>query len=243
MEQNNVENQAKNIDSKQIAGAIVLAGLIIAGAILLKDNQAPTQNNIPTNNNAAVNSGPLKPVSNNEHIWGNPNAKVMIVEYSDLDCPFCKSFHLTLKQVMEKYNGKVAVVYRHFPLYQGSNGRPPLHPNALKKSEATECVAELAGNDAFWQYVNKLFEMTNNQDLTQLPVMAGEIGVDVTAFNNCLSSGKYKAMVDNSIKEGGTAGVQGTPKSFIVKNGKVVDTIDGAQPLENIITKIDAALK
>lgn len=238
MEQNNVENQGKNTDTKQIAGAIIIAGLIIAGAILLKGNQpaAPSNNAVNNNGNPPQQAGPLKPITNKDHIRGNPNAPIIIVEYSDFDCPFCKSFHVTMKQVLEKNNGKVAWVYRHFPL-------PQLHPNAFKKAEASECVAELAGNDAFWKYADKLFESTPLVGLEQLPNLAGEIGLDVVRFTICLSGNKYKSLVDNSIKDGSTAGVQGTPKSFIVKDGKVVDTIDGAQPIDSITPKIDAALK
>ena len=240
MEQNSVENQGKNTDSKQIAGAIIIAGLIIAGAILLKGNQTVVSNNgnIPNNNGnpPQQQAGPLKPITSKDHIWGNSNAKIIVVEYSDFDCPFCKSFHVTMKQIVEKNNGKVAWIYRHFPL-------PQLHPNAFKKAESSECVAELAGNDAFWKYADKLFEGNPPTGLDKLPSLAGEIGLDVSRFTTCLSSGKYKSFVDTSIKEGSTAGVTGTPKSFIVKNGKVVDTINGAEPIDMVTQKIDAALK
>ncbi len=96
----------------------------------------------------------IKPVSPSEHILGNIDAKIIIVEYSDLDCPFCKTFHNTMHQVVEKSNGDVAWVYRHYPI-------PQLHPNAFKKAEETECAWEQKGNDAFWKYTDRLFEINS----------------------------------------------------------------------------------
>lgn len=98
-------------------------------------------------------SDSVRPVGEGEHLRGDPKATVKIVEFSDLECPFCKRFHLTMQQVMEEYSGKVAWVYRHFPL-------DSLHSKARKEAEATECAAELAGNDGFWAYIDKLFEIT-----------------------------------------------------------------------------------
>lgn len=93
----------------------------------------------------------LKPVTSADHIRGDINAPVKIVEFSDIDCPFCKRFHTTMLEVMNTYGkeGKVAWVYRHFPLTQ-------LHPDAANKAEASECVAELGGNDKFWEFVDGL---------------------------------------------------------------------------------------
>lgn len=238
--ENNLVNNGQNNNQKQIAGAIILAGLLVAGAIMLRGSGAVA----PTpSNNANLENTQLKSVSVNDHILGNLDARVVVIEYSDLECPFCKIFHSTMQTIVEKNNGNVAWVYRHFPLYQGN---PPLHPKALKEAEATECAAELAGNDGFWKYTNKIFEVTNSNnslDAIQLPIIAVSIGLDLEAFNNCLASGKYKDLVDKSIEEGINAGVRGTPKSFILKKGKLINTIDGAEPLEMVNAKIDAALK
>jgi protein-disulfide isomerase len=102
----------------------------------------------------------LDPVTEKDHIFGNPQAEMVIVEYSDLECPFCKRFHETMIQIMSEYGkeGKVAWVYRHFPL-------DAIHSKARREAEAVECAGELGGNDKFWAYVNKLVEITpsNNQ--------------------------------------------------------------------------------
>lgn len=93
----------------------------------------------------------ISPVSAADHIRGDINAPVKIIQYSDIDCPFCKRFHGTMQEVMDSYgkDGKVAWVMRHFPLTQ-------LHPDAFNKAEASECVAELGGNDKFWKFVDTL---------------------------------------------------------------------------------------
>jgi len=99
----------------------------------------------------------LKPVSPDDHILGNKDAKIVIVEYSDLECPFCKVFHNTMHKVVEKSNGDVAWVYRHYPI-------PQLHKKAFHEAEATECAWEQKGNEGFWKYMDKLFEITTSND-------------------------------------------------------------------------------
>lgn len=94
----------------------------------------------------------IKPITGEDHIFGNSDAPIKIVEFSDLECPFCQKFHPTVKQIVEDYDGQVTWVYRHFPLES-------IHSYARPAAEASECVAELGGNDAFWQYLDLLFEV------------------------------------------------------------------------------------
>jgi protein-disulfide isomerase len=224
--ENNVKNQS------QIAGAIIIAGLIIAGAILLKGMQGPVENN-------KFSEIKLKAVSADEHILGNSNSKIIIVEYSDTECPFCKVFHNTMNQVIAQTSGKVAWVYRHYPIAQ-------LHPKAFLEAVAMECAWEQGGNDLFWKYTNELFARTpsnNKLEVTELSKIAKDIGLNIDTFNTCLSSEKYSEKVKADMSDGDNAGVRGTPQSFILKNGKIIDTIDGAQPLEVVMQKVQDALK
>ena len=212
--------------------AIVIAGLAIAGAIYFGDGKKSAVATQP--------SGTVDPVTSSDHILGNPNAKVVIVEYSDTECPFCKSFHPTMNRIMSEYgkDGKVAWVYRHFPL--------PFHTKAPKEAQATECANKLGGNTKFWEYINKVFEVTpgNNQlDPAELPKIAKTVGLDVTAFNKCLESGEMKKTVDAGIASGQKAGVSGTPYSIILVNKKSVTGINGAQPYEVVKATIDELLK
>jgi len=88
-----------------------------------------------------------------DHILGNPEAPVMIIEYSDLECPFCKRFSGTMKEIVAESNGNVAWVYRHWIV----------HPGALAKAGAAECVNKLKGNDAFWKYIDLVFGLIPDQ--------------------------------------------------------------------------------
>jgi len=185
----------------------------------------------------AAPSGPVPPVTKNDHILGSPNAKVVLIEYSDTECPFCKRFHSTMQRVKQEYGDKVAWVYRHYPL--------SFHANAAKEDEASECAAELGGNKAFWTYLDKIFERTTSNGtgfaLDKLVPLAKEIGLNESAFKKCLDSGKYAQHVQDDLNGGQAAGVQGTPGTFVVgKNGSQL--IPGALPYESIKQAIDAAL-
>ncbi len=90
----------------------------------------------------------------NDHIVGNPNAPIVIVEYSDSDCPFCQKFHATMHDIKNKYGDKVAWVYRHYPL-------DSLHPKARMEAEASECVAKLSDETTFWKYLDAMFTINS----------------------------------------------------------------------------------
>ncbi|OGI66297.1 hypothetical protein A3A95_01815 [Candidatus Nomurabacteria bacterium RIFCSPLOWO2_01_FULL_39_18] len=230
---NNPSNSNPKNSQTQIVGAIIVAGILIAGAILLKGTSAPTTTG-PVANSGGSTSFQGRPVSSDDHILGNINAKVIIVEYSDLECPFCKVFHSTMHRVVDDSAGKVAWVYRHYPI-------PQLHQKAFHESEATECAWEQGGNNAFWKYTDRIFEITTSNDgldALELPKIAQYVGLDVTSFNNCLESGKYKEKVQADIDDGTKAGVRGTPSSFILVKGKLVDTIPGAMPYEQVMQKL-----
>ncbi|MEX0919394.1 MAG: DsbA family protein [Parcubacteria group bacterium] len=213
--------------------AIVVAGALIAVAIYLGGSSG-----VPSPENIAS-AAEVAPLTNNDHILGDPNAPIVIVEYSDIECPFCKIFHNTMHQIVDEYEGQVAWVYRHFPIAQ-------LHANATREAEATECVAELGGNTVFWNYLDTLFERTNSNDslpLTELPSIAVELGLSESAFNECLSSGRHAEFVQNSIEEAVKAGARGTPYSVIMAKDGRQAIINGAEPLQSIKLKIDSLLQ
>ncbi len=218
--------------------AIIVAGGLVAAAIYFgagSSNPTPIANNTDTQ---AVDIN-LVSVTEKDHIIGDRNAELVIVEYSDTECPFCKTFHKTMKEVVQNYDGKVAWVYRHFPIAQ-------LHSKASKEAEATECAAELGGNQAFWKYLDKIFETTNSNnslDPSELPKIATAIGLDGNAFNACLSSSRYAELVKKSVEEAIKAGALGTPYSVIVTRDGQKILINGAEPLTMIKAKIDGLLK
>lgn len=173
----------------------------------------------------------LEKPNSNDHILGNKNAKIALVEYSDYDCPFCGKFHETAKQLIEE-NADVMWVYRHFPL-------ETLHPNSKTKSIASECVASLAGEDAFWKFTDYL--LANPISVAELSTAAvTQTGVDKASFDNCLNNQDTIAKVDNDISTAVNAGVSGTPGNFIldIETGKALP-LAGAVPLATVKTTIE----
>ncbi|OHA24138.1 MAG: hypothetical protein A3B11_01415 [Candidatus Taylorbacteria bacterium RIFCSPLOWO2_01_FULL_44_26] len=238
--------------SLTLPGAIVIAGAIIAIAIIWVNKPA----NIASQDgeNIQQTAVSIMPISNADHILGNPNAPIKIVEYSDPSCPFCKMFHTTMLRIINEYGptGKVAWVYRHFPIDKEGT-RPDggiLHPNAGHESQALECAADQGSNDAFWAFANRLYEVTpsvtsqtpNGLDQKELPNIAAFVKLNVVLFNQCLASGKFKAVVEKHYLDGINAGISGTPHSIIITPSGSQIPLVGAQPYETIKAALDALL-
>lgn len=172
-----------------------------------------------------------------DHIRGNLNAQIAVVEYSDFECPFCKRVHPTLQKILDVNVDKVMWVYRHFPL--------DFHANAQKEAEASECAAELGGNDVFWKYADGIFAKTTSNGtgfpLDQLVPLAKEIGLNQKKFKECLDSGKYAQHVKEDAVAGVAAGVTGTPGNFVVNmKTQKNQVVEGAQPYGAFQSAIDA---
>ncbi|MEK7112010.1 MAG: DsbA family protein [Patescibacteria group bacterium] len=206
-----------------------------------KNTQAPSDL-APGGVNGKLSEDQAKKVekpNDKDRIRGSLDAEVYLIEYSDLECPFCKQFHATAQQAVEEYKDKVTWVYRHFPL-------DTLHPKADKEAEAAECAFELGGQDGFWKYVDKIFEVTpsnNGLDLAKLPTYAGQVGLNQTSFKSCLDGGRYADLVEEQYQGGITAGVTGTPGNFIMNKKGEVWVIPGAVPFDTLKLTIDEALK
>lgn len=188
---------------------------------------------------APTGSVDVKPVSDTEYIRGNADAAVTIIEYSDLECPYCKNFHNTMYEVMETYPNDVRWIFRHYPL--------SFHANAQKEAEAAECVAEQGGAQAYWDFIDTIFDRTTANGtgfpLTGLAPLAGELGLNESEVQECIDSGKYEEKVQTDLAEGSAAGVSGTPTSFVLDSeGKVIETIPGALSFAQVDQIISSAL-
>jgi protein-disulfide isomerase len=214
-----------------------------APAVVAKDaNTASTQN-------ANIN---IKPITNADHIYGNPNAEIKIIEYSDTSCPFCKAFNPVMENIISEYGptGKVAWVYRYFPLDKPDANGNILHKNSGNEAEALECSASLGGNDKFWAFEKALYEMTpsvtattpNGLDQAQLPVIAKNIGFNVSDFKDCLSSGQFADKIDAEYTDGINAGVNGTPYSFLITPSGSKIPFSGSLPYSSLKSAIDSIL-
>jgi protein-disulfide isomerase len=195
--------------------AIVAGGVIIAAAVYYSMPKAPA---------SAGNPALVRPVGTADHILGNPAAPVVIVEYSDFDCDFCKGFNDTLHQVIANsgVNGKVAWIFREFPLTE-------IHPNALLHARAAECAAQVAGNDGFWKFAQALFA-AQPVDPANYGTIAASAGISGDAFAKCLSGdttaidARIMADRQNALDMGAT----GTPYSVILVAGKPPVVMAGA---------------
>jgi protein-disulfide isomerase len=178
----------------------------------------------------------VDPLQEDDWVRGSRDARVLLIEYSDVDCPFCKRFHPTAQQAVDEYDGQVAWVYRHFPLAQ-------LHPDAPKKAEATECAGEQQGNDGFWKLVDKLSDSSSTVTLEQIPQVATSLGLDGAQIKSCMDSGKFTSKVSDHQQSGVKAGVTGTPGNILLdtQTGQA-QLIPGAVPFEQLKTAIDAML-
>lgn len=242
-----MENTTKNKLNQYLTPlAIVVAGGIIGAALYFGGNNVKTAEKVapaPTQEQVSDTTSKVRPVAATDHIKGNPDAPIKIVAYSDFECPFCQRFHNTMNELMKKYvdSGEVAWVFRQFPLEQ-------LHPvKAQAVAVASECASELAGNDGFWKFTDRYFELTltNNRTDTDvvIPQIAKEMGLNTTEFFACTKSGKYNEHIQADIANATETGGRGTPWSILIApNGKTFP-INGAQPLASIEQLINLAKK
>lgn len=240
--ENTQQNEQKQKDYL-LPASIVIAALLISGAWIYTaglKNIEPKKSG-QTGEKIAPNIENIIPISDSDHIRGDKNAPVQIIEFSDMECPFCKRFHETMLNIIKEYGatGQVAWIYRHFPLEQ-------LHPLARKAAEATECAAKIGGNNAFWQYLDQYMVLqSSEEDLisNNFTKIAENIGIDGAQFETCLNGGEFNDKIDSFAQDAVNSGAQGTPYSVVIsKNGKKYE-INGAQPYEKVKLVIEEALK
>jgi len=154
-----------------------------------------------------------------DHVFGNPNSKVILFEYGDFQCPPCASVHPTIKSITEQYKDQMQFVFRNFPI-------PESHPNAKAAAGSAE-AASLQGK--YWEMHNKIYE--TQTDWSELSTtdrtiffekLASEIGLDIKKFNTDLSSPDISEKINYDTALGKKAGVDGTPTFFL--NGKKLDS-------------------
>lgn len=240
-------NSLKKIKTNQILVSLLIVAAFLIGVLVtkvqyLEKGQANNQAQAPAAQAPVQGDQPPAPgvkvdVKNGElPSLGNKNAKVVFVDFSDFECPFCKKyFDETYAQIKKDYidTGKIVYYYRHFPL--------DFHAAAKPAAIASECANE---QNKFWDYhdlvfkeQDKISQKTADEIKQALKGFAASLNLNTSQFNNCLDSEKYKANVDKDQKEGVTAGVNGTPTFFV--NGM---SLVGAQPYSAFKTLIDQEL-
>lgn len=215
---------------------------------------------ITTMNNSSTPGRPLfsgKAIDGDTYVEGDKDSKVVVVEYSDPECPYCMMFHGTMKQIRAEYKDKIAFVYRHFPLTQ-------IHPLAFDEARAISCAGKIGGVGKYYAYLDAYYDMrmstwqsTKSQQPPELTVSGKEeliktASIDSTSFSSCMTNNETSELVKTSILDGqtitadGSPVVSGTPSTYVLKKGQngyeVVTKIDGARPYEFVKAAIDQAL-
>jgi protein-disulfide isomerase len=178
-----------------------------------------------------------------DHYRGTKDAEIIMITYSDYECPFCNRWHPTFNSLIEKYGDQITFVYRHFPL--------SFHAHADTLAQASECIADYTGEEAFWQFTDKVYEKMSDQSIfttegeksviteNTILTMAANAGASQNEIQECLDT-KEKADVVSKMVSGATsAGIGGTPSTIIISKKAGRELVPGAIPL----TEVEAMLE
>lgn len=243
------QREKNDITTKLLVGLLIVASFLIGTLYTKVQFLEKSQGSVQANTQPAAAAAPQAPsdkptgevpkITKEDYVRGDSKAPVVLVEYSDLECPYCKTFHPTAKQLIDEYKGKVKWVYRHYPL--------SFHVNAQKEAEASECAGELGGQDAFWKYIDAIYDRTTSNGtgfaLDKLTPLAKEIGLNEAKFKSCLDSGKYTKKVQNQMSAASAIGVNGTPGNiFLHEKSGEAKLIPGALPIDQLKPIVDQLL-
>jgi protein-disulfide isomerase len=225
-----MKNHLVTIAVAVISVAVVLAffygGYFVRG--LVDEGQQTTENEDQQNDQPSETLVVPDVSADDDPAQGSKDAPVTIIEFSDFQCPYSKKYHdEILPMIMSEYGDEIRYVYRDFPLTS-------MHSQAQKAAEAAQCAFE---QGKFWEYYEQLFQNQGALDVPNLKNYATELGLDESAFNLCLDSGKYAQEVQKDFEDGYSYGVTGTPTFFI--NGR---PLVGAQPFSTFQTVIEEEL-
>lgn len=240
---------SENRSSFVVPVAIIACILIIAGAFYYRGQNPQTSNqatSTPTQLSqllpaaSGIDLTKFRPIDNTDKVWGSPNAPVKLVIYTDLECPACKYFHQQLKTLEAKYitSGSLVITYRDFPL-------DSLHTKSRNEFLAAECVNEIGGSNKFWQFIDKIFEITPSNDgldPAKLGQTAKALGIETKGFDTCMKARKYADQISKSVNEAVALGAQGTPFWIITSPDGSNTPVFGGLPAEQLSVVFDTLL-
>jgi protein-disulfide isomerase len=167
------------------------------------------------------------------HLYGNPKARFTLSVFSDFECPFCRSFHQTVKGLVDASQGLINWEFKHLPLHGAAS---------QQAAQAAECVATLKGNRGFWVFVQEVFSRTRSHGIglnNAWDDAVKAVGVPLNAFKACLRTPNTQAVVDRSRQEALTQGIEGTPTTWIMdhQTGQQ-QRLNGAQSAQSLAAAI-----
>jgi len=242
----------ENKNSWLVPVAIVICIVLIGGAVYFKDKpltdkQSLTASVVLTDElknlispAEGVNLSTLRQIDSTDALRGSGEAPVKFIVYTDLECPACKYFHQQLKSIEKDYidSGKLAIVARDFPL-------DSLHQKSRAEHLAAACVKDLGGADKFWQFLDKIFEITPSNDgldLAKLSETAKSLKVDMKKYDDCVNNKKLADSIEKTVQEAIGLGAQGTP-FFIITTKNYTIPVFGGYPADRLAQIVDSLIK
>lgn len=216
-----------------IPGAIIAAGLVLALAVYVHRTHT-------VEGSVTADITLMHPVSQADHIVGNPDAPVKLVEYSDIDSSYSKTFQQTMEQLMAQYasGGQVAWVYRHLPLIDQ-------HVYAEEHAEAAECAASLGGPSMFWRFIDALNSQAPGDlqfDPANYDSVVSSLGLLPQSFDACMKAHTYQQKVSEDFENGIAIGAGGSPFTVLLVKGQAPITLNGALPYDGLKKIVDQAI-
>lgn len=212
-------------------GFFILLGMVMNGSVSSDARDAAPSIEVNDPSPSAAAPANVDPIDSEEAIWGDEDAEVSLIIYSDIECPFCGRFHDTVKSIQRDYAGDVKIAFRHFPL--------SFHPQAMPAALAAECAAE---QGKLWEFLDEMFADQSLLGEAYFKSTAKSLGMNASKFNSCFDDQKYAAKINADRSSGAAAGVSGTPGSFIIGADGRIQNIPGALPYEQVKPMIEAAL-
>lgn len=191
--------------------AIVLGLIITAGAVYSKDVRTQASSNVSSIERSTI-SG----------VYGDKDASITIVEFSDFQCPFCAQLHTTLKRIVDESEGSIKWVYRHFPL--------PNHPQAMYAAIVSECVLHHSSNEAFWQFSDTLFNNQRQITKAYIDETAVANGLTQDILSTCVDDQAITNEIETDMSVARNLGGSGTPFSVIINADGTTKPVSGALP-------------
>lgn len=198
--------------------------MIVYFVVLVRENAENINGDTSTTNVATTASV----ATLDDPYGGNEDAKIVIVEFADFQCPYCYQSFPVVREILSTYGEHIKVIYRDFPLTD-------IHPDAQKAAEAGECAQE---QDKFWEMHDKIFINRSDMSVTALKRYAAEIGMDAATFSTCLDNGEFASEVQDDFSDGIAAGVDGTPTFFINDH-----RYDGVMTIEELTYIIESLIE
>src|SRR5262249_23097695 len=150
-------------------------------------------------------------------------------------CPYCSIIYPNLKSIVQNSGGKVAWVYRNFPL-------DSIHPNARPAAEAAECIAAELGNDAFWKFADQDFADQQDMSTDFYTKIATSLGANAQTFSTCITQKTYDSRINTDEAEAQANGGQGTPYTIVVGKDGTKVPFSGALPADQINSIVQSVL-